>query len=93
MGKTLVSDRFSQLKYPVHEVKYNLLHEFSDFTRHKEFTALAPKKRDKIIRYIVFLYDKKSDLFKEYSQLEERKHAAAVEAGYERDQDRDWETM
>lgn len=84
--------RFDSLKYPVHRVKPG---EFVDkaipeLFKIPEFKALRSSKKhaadfSRVTKYIVYLYDKNSDLVDEFrSDLKARKDAAATEAGFER---------
>lgn len=83
--KSKIMERFSSLRYKVHQSS-NLEKDFPDLFKHQEFKKILRKRTgDKIIRYIIFLYDKKSDLVQEFqTDLSSRKDAAAVEAGLER---------
>lgn len=78
-----MADRFVSLKYPVQRAKQALDKEFPDLFRHKEFKKIRLRKDwENLTRYIVFLYDKGTDLTFEYTDLTARKDAAAMEAGY-----------
>ena len=95
-------NRFGKLKYPVArlEPKEELkVHpEFKTLFKYPEFSDFAKENPDKllfrnrIIRYICFLYDPESDLISEFPDLLERKEAAAIEAGLKRSKggDGDW---
>lgn len=84
--------RFDSLKYAVHKVKPG---EFVDkaipeLFKIPEFKALRSSKKhaadfSRVTKYVIYLYDKDSDLIHEFSNnLQARKDAAAVEAGFER---------
>lgn len=82
-------DRFASLRYPVHTATQPLDKAFPDLFKHAEFKKLRMRKEgdwEKVVRYIVFLYDHASDLTFEYqSDLLARKEAAAIEAGFVRE--------
>ena len=79
-------DRYSSIRYKVHQTKEPLDKAFPELFRHDEFKKL--KKRadfEKLIRYIMFLYDKNTQLVQEFQHdLAERKDEAAKDAGFER---------
>ncbi len=86
--------RFDSLKYPVHKADPNIpldqqfprLFSLPEMRRLKERGTWAT-----IVKYIVFLYDKGTDLIAEYpSDLKARKEEAAALAGYVRDSKGQW---
>lgn len=86
-------ERFSSLKYKVHLATEPLDKAFPDLFRLPEFKKIKLRKEwERIVKYIVFLYDKNSDLNEEFeSDLAARKDAAAIEAGYEREASGKWD--
>jgi hypothetical protein len=87
-----IESRFGSLRYPVHAVTGSLQEAFPDLFRYDEFKKLLMDKHgDKLVRYIVLLYDYNSDLIFEYqTNLKERKDAAAIEVGFTRSPDNTW---
>ena len=79
-------DRYSSIKYKVHLAEGPLDKAFPELFRHKEFAKLKTRRDcDQLVRFIMFLYDKNTQLVHEYqSDLKERKFAAAKDAGYNR---------
>lgn len=79
-------DRYSSIRYKVHQTKEPLDKAFPELFRHDEFKKL--KKRadcDRLVRFIMFLYDKNTQLVQEFQHdLAERKSEAAKDAGFER---------
>ncbi len=77
---------FSKLKFPIYEVPAgtDLVHKFKELQDYKEFSMYPHADRNNVIRYVIYLYDRNSDLVKEYSVLQRRKEAAAELAGFKR---------
>lgn len=80
------SERYSNIRYKVHLADKPLDKAFPDLFRHKEFQVLIARPDfEKLIRYIMYLYDKNTLLIQEYqSDLNERKAEAAKDAGYKK---------
>jgi len=69
-------DRYSAIKYKVHLTPFPVQKSFPNLFK-------GVKLPDKVLRYIVFLYSKDSGLTQEFqSNLQERKEAAAIDAGF-----------
>lgn len=87
-------ERFSSLKYKVHLATEPLDKAFPDLFRLPEFKKLKLRKDidwQKLVKYICLLYDPGTDLAKEFqNDLKERKEAAAIEAGFEREANGKW---
>jgi len=84
-------ERFASLKFKVTQAKESLDRAFPDLFRLPEFKALRDKADwQKLVKYICFLYDPGSELIQEFQNLQERKEAAAIEAGYTRAKDGSW---
>lgn len=79
-------DRYSSIKYKVHLAEGPLDKAFPELFKHKEFAKLKTRRDcDNLVKFIMFLYDKNSQLIHEYqTDLKERKFAAAKDAGYHR---------
>lgn len=79
-------DRYSSIKYKVHLAEGPLDKAFPELFKHKEFAKLKTRRDcDNLVKFIMFLYDKNSQLIHEYqTDLKERKFAAAKDAGYNR---------
>lgn len=80
-----MADRFETLRYKVHTSDH-IDKDFPELFRSAEFKKLRLRPDyQKLIKYIVFLYDKGTPLTNEYqSDLRARKDAAAIEAGYQK---------
>lgn len=84
--------RFDTLKYPVHRLKPGepIDQAFPDLYKIPAFKKLRASKKhaadhNRLVKYIIFLYDKNTDLLDEFrTDLRARKDAAATEAGFER---------
>lgn len=87
-----MTERFSGLKYNPKKATKPFEQEFPNLYRHNEFRRLKElPEGDKVAAYILFLYSKETDLVHEHpSNLKERKEAAAIEAGFVRDQQGNW---
>lgn len=87
-------ERFSNLKFNVTKAQGALDKAFPDLFRIPEFKKLKLRKDidwDKLVKYICLMYDPGSDLIQEFQdELKERKEAAAVEAGFEREGSGKW---
>lgn len=79
-------DRFSSLRFKVHQAQVPLDKAFPQLFRLQEFKKLKLRPDwEAITRYICFLYDPESELVQEFPDLSARKEAAATEAGYVRE--------
>lgn len=79
--------RFDSLKYPVHNIGDQSVDKaFPELFKDPAFKKLrARADYNRLTKYILFLYDKDSDLTQEFPKnLQGRKDAAATESGYER---------
>lgn len=87
-----IQKRFSRLKFHVHELKEGerLEERFPKLFTIPGFKEFSHKQKDKIICYLVFLYDDGSDLYDEFEELKDRKDAAAIEAGFQRNKKDEW---
>lgn len=78
-----MSEKRKKLLYDISELstKDKVVDKFPELLNYKEFSAIA--KKDKVIKYIIHLYDHASELIKTYPILKERKKAALIEAGFD----------
>lgn len=85
-------DRYSSIKYKVHLAEGPLDKAFPELFRHKEFAKLKTRRDcDQLVRFIMFLYDKNTQLIHEYqTDLKARKEEAAKDAGYRRQTGGTW---
>lgn len=87
-------ERHSGLRFKVHMhehgTEFMTKKEFAPLFRHTEFKDCADPNRNRMIRYICYLYDPGSDLQQEFQKLPDRKEAAALEAGFQRKKNGDW---
>jgi hypothetical protein len=90
MQKTIFknpSEDFKDLKYQVFAVEANLLDRIPELRPYAELLAesesLGRPDIDKLIRYTMVLYDKRSPAIKQFSNLQLRKNEAAIAAGYD----------
>lgn len=79
--------RFDSLPFPVHKLASDepvdkVCAKLFTFAEFKKLRSRADYNR--LVKYIVYLYSDTSDLLHENKKLEDRKDAAAKEAGYER---------
>lgn len=81
-----LADRYSSIRYKVHTADKPLHKAFPNLFRHKEFEVLIKRPDfEQLVRYIMFLYDKNTQLIHEYqNDLAERKEEAAKDAGYKK---------
>lgn len=80
------SKDFDNILYPVHTLKkgMDLFKVIPELLDYKEFTLKRPASLpiDKVFKYIVYAYDKKSPYVTQISDLTERKIEAARDAGF-----------
>lgn len=83
---------FKELKYNVFDVK-NILDNIKEMREYAVLLSLHGDKNrpdmDKLIRYTMALYDKKSPLIKLLTNIGQRKAEAALVAGYDARHDKD----
>ncbi len=87
----MIEEKFSRLRFPVHKLSpdESLEEAFPRLFHYNEFKNFKHTHKDKIIKYICFLYDPASDLIEEFAQdYQERRSAAAIAAGIERNGDK-----
>lgn len=79
-----MTERYSNLRYPVHRATQPLDVAFPELFRLPEFKKLKSiPEWEKITKYIVFMYSSNTDLLSEFpSNLKDRKEAAAIDAGF-----------
>lgn len=83
-------ERFSRLRFPVHMVApdKDLEDTIPSLFRYKEFEEFKHSHKKELILYTNYLYDPGSDLIDEFPQdFQQRKFAAAIEAGIKREND------
>lgn len=79
-------DRYSGLKYKVHLTPFEVSKNFPELFR--DPVIKKNKLSDKVMRYIIYLYDKGTGLIHEFqSDLKARKEAAATDAGFKKEAD------
>jgi len=83
--KSVKIGRFSQLIFPIHEVTGDVLKAVPELARIKQFQSFESDDRDKLFKYICYMYDRNSELIREYKDLQARKEAALHEAGFARE--------
>ena len=85
-------EKFSRLRFKIHKVPQGKKAEdhFPGLFKWKEFESYKHPAKRKQLAYLIFLYDPNSDLIDEFVELSERKDAAAIEAGFERNESGDW---
>jgi hypothetical protein len=88
----MANERFSSLRYPFHKkVGQSLDVAFPGLFKNAEFKRLKQRASwEKIVKYILVLYDHNTDLLHEYPVLRERKEVAAAEAGYAKNSKGNW---
>lgn len=80
-----MSTKFKGLKFKIHELPKDadLLEKFPDLAKYKAIGRSKYPDLNRILRYIIYLYDPGSDLIKDIPDLQSRKNAAAKLAGYD----------
>jgi hypothetical protein len=84
---------FENLKYRIHNIpkSADLMEEFPDLKRHETLTffmqndvriTLDVAARNEMLRYLIYLYDQKSDLIRQEPELTERKRKASELSGF-----------
>ena len=78
-------ERFSKLKFPIHTLPEgkSVLEALPILKTYKAFDMYKGKYKDQVIKYVIYLYDKNSDLIEEYPDIRDRKEEAARLAGFE----------
>lgn len=81
-----MSEKYKLLKFNVFDVEHGeeLLIRFPELKQIEAFRDCISGDRNRIIRYICYLYDPGSPLQSEYQDLKARKEAAAELAGFKR---------
>lgn len=76
--------KFKNLKFKIHNLKESesVLSKFPELKKYKVINRSKYPDLDKILRYIIYLYDPGSDLRLDIPDLSSRKRAAATLAGY-----------
>ena len=77
---------FSGMMFPIYDLpkSKSVLKEFPELDKYKEFKTTIALDKDKVIRYIMFCYDKRSPLLKE-ADLSKRKIVALELAGFSKE--------
>lgn len=94
MTKAFDKKDFSKLKYNVEEIPKgdNILDHFEDLRQLHSFSGMKKKTdkgydRQKIFRYIVFMYDKNSPFVLRYNSFEKRFEEAISYVGFDKNED------
>ena len=74
-----INQRYQRLTYPIHEVEGDIRDKFPQLKNIPGWKGAD----EKVLRYIIFCYDRGSELIEEHKDLDARKKKAAVEAGFE----------
>lgn len=79
---------YEGLRFRIHNLplEVNLLKEFNELGKHEELKTTIIDN-NKILRYCIYMFDPKSELIKEVTQLKERKAKALNLAGYKKNKD------
>lgn len=82
-------DDFKSLRYNLSKVDSDVLNsrQGRGLSKIESFTSCNRSDKDKLIKYIVFLYSKESPLIKNYKDVGVRMREAAKLAGYDLDSD------
>jgi hypothetical protein len=85
-------EKFSRLRFKIHKASKDkkIEEQFPGLFKWKEMDWYKRPAKYKDLCYLVFIYDPNSDLIEEFPEIQDRKDAAAVEAGFERKEDGDW---
>lgn len=89
--QTILKDYdFDGLKFPAHKVakEDDILDKFPQLGRIKSFKMYKGDWKTQVIKYIIFLYDKGSDLYDEIPDFRKRKEIAADLAGFSKQKGR-----
>jgi hypothetical protein len=83
-GQLTATYNFDDLRWPVHrlEMDSELLLKFPEFRMQKDIAAYPHPDRNKLLRYMIYLYDEHSPLPRIHPDLHERKLWALRLAGY-----------
>ena len=77
-------EEFSKLKFNVYDVKaeVDLLKEFPLLGRIESFKSYNGADSNRLIRYIIYMYDLESPLIKRFPKLDERQIECATLSGF-----------
>lgn len=79
-------NKFDVLKFPVHTIEKDedpkIMSAYQALFKYPEFSEYNEPNRTKLIKYFSYLYDPNSPLYEDHADLQERKEAAAIEAGW-----------
>jgi hypothetical protein len=86
MGRDMFEKgEFLKLKFNVYAVAQgkDLLQKFPLLSKIKSFTDYAEADRNRIIRYIIYMYDVESPFIKRFQKIEDRQREAAILSGFD----------
>lgn len=85
--------KFERLRFKVHLLPEGKSAEeqFPGLFKWLEFAPYKKASKIKELKYLIYLYDPNSGLIEEFPELQDRKDAAATDAGYERKSDGEWQ--
>jgi hypothetical protein len=81
------NQKFRNLKFKIHTLKKDdlVLDKFPELKKYKALNRSRYPNLDKVLRYIIYLYDPNSDLVTDVPDLPSRKRHAATLAGFEQE--------
>ena len=77
---------FSEMMFNIHEVPHgtDLCDHFPKLRMYKEFQGYSNADRNKVIRYIMYFYDKNSPYVRHIADYHERQERCLLEAGFKK---------
>ncbi len=85
--RSLLESRYAKLTYPIHGYKGDIREKWPELLKIPGFDFCDEENK---IKYIIYLYDRGSELIYEIKDLKDRKEVAAQEAGYKRSKGGSW---
>lgn len=80
----MTHQKYDALKFRIHNLplEVNLFKEFPELDHPELYTKLT--NQNKVLRYLIYMFDPKSDLLRDFPQLKDRKEKALILAGYQK---------
>lgn len=78
---------FGLMRFNVHQVPMGtkLLDHFKALRQFESFVKYSHSDVDKVIRYIMYMYDKNSPMIKHFTNLEDRMRNSAIMSGFDKE--------
>lgn len=90
MGRDMFDKaEFKKLRFNVYSAKGDVMSAFPRLGNIQSFKDYIEPDRNRIIKYIVYMYDKESPLVKRFQKIEDRQRESAILAGFDTQKKKD----